>query len=95
MSEEFPPKKQAESVFHGTVDEAIARVIRDEMRRLNLRAKRMLTREEAAEHLGCSPSTIDNLVAEGKLTPSYYTRRPMFDVLELDKLIEETRGQTG
>lgn len=96
MPEEVPPKKQAESAFHGTIDEAIERVIRNEMQRMNLlRAKRMLTREEAAEYLGCSPSTIDNLVADGKLTPSYYTRRPMFDRFQLDRLIEESRGQVS
>jgi helix-turn-helix protein len=87
-------KKSAQSEEAcGSVDQALIGLFRREAAKFQ--RKRMRTREEAAEYMGCSPSTIDNLVKEGKLHPSYYTRRPMFDVLELDRLIEETRGQVG
>lgn len=75
-----------------TVDMAIARVVRDELRKLNVHSQRMLSRSEAAKHLGCSEGTIDNLVGQGKLHPARYMRLPTFDVFDLEKLIEDSKN---
>lgn len=74
-----------------TIDEAIARVVREEIRKLNTRASPLKTKSEAAEYLRCSENSIDALVQQGKLHPSYYLRYPMFAIEELDQLIEESR----
>lgn len=76
---------------YDTVDEAIARVVRQELARLNFRQKRILDMEEAAEYLGCSVGTIHNLVADGKLNPVRYDRRMRFDIEDLDRLIEKSK----
>jgi excisionase family DNA binding protein len=53
--------------------------------------QRLLARQEAAEYLHCSEGTIDNLVTQGKLHPTRFTRFPLFDIQELDRLIEESK----
>lgn len=74
-----------------SIEEAIARVVREELRKLNVRSQRLKTKEETAEYLRCSESSVDSLVAQGKLHPSHYLRWPMFDIDELDQLIDSTR----
>jgi excisionase family DNA binding protein len=91
---ERKPLTQAEQ-HYGTVDEAIARVVRMELQRLNLRQRRVLEIEEAAEYLGCSIGTIHNLVADGKLNPVRYDRRMRFDIEDLDRLIERSKVAGG
>jgi hypothetical protein len=76
-----------------SIDEAMIRVLRTELSRMSVRSKRGFTKDEAAEYLGCSSGTVDTLVAEGKLHPSHYMRWPIFDVVELDKLLEETKAK--
>jgi hypothetical protein len=67
--------------------ETLARVFHEKLAGLNVEpTKRGYTKEEAAQYLGCSTAKIDQLVAEGKLHPTYYMRWPIFDILELKKL---------
>lgn len=51
------------------------------------------TREEAAEALGQSPSSIDRLTKRGLLKPSRATRRPMYPLWELERFLRETTGE--
>lgn len=52
--------------------------------------KLALTRVEAAQALGCSPSTIDRLTVRGLLRPSRATYRPLYSVVELQRFLKET-----
>jgi DNA-binding transcriptional MerR regulator len=55
--------------------------------------KLALTRAEAAQVLGVSPVTIDRITKRGLLNPSRATRRPLYSIKELEKFLENTRGQ--
>jgi excisionase family DNA binding protein len=94
MAIEFKKSSRLEQ-FHTTVDEAIARVVREELERLNLRQRRILEIDEAAEYLGCSCGTIHNLVAGGKLNPVRFDRRMRLDIEDLERLIHESKGAGG
>jgi excisionase family DNA binding protein len=94
MAIPWRPPTQPEQ-HHGTVDEAIARVVREELGRLNLRQRRILEIDEAAEYLGCSVGTIHNLVADDKLSPVRYDRRIRFDIEDLDRLIQKSKVADG
>lgn len=82
-------EKEPQAVY--SIEEAIARVVRDELGKLNLRQKRLLTIEEAAEYLNVSKGTIHNLMAEKKLAQVYFMRWPMIDIEDLDRLIRESK----
>jgi excisionase family DNA binding protein len=81
----------AEPERPATVDEAIARVVREEIARLSLRRQRVLTLEQTAEYLGTSEGTVHNLVALGKLKPCRFDRRPRFDIDDVNRLVEESK----
>lgn len=57
--------------------------------------KRILTLDEAAEYLGCSPRYVRQLVAEGKVGQLAWSdkpaARPYFDVRDLDAAIEQAK----
>lgn len=94
MAIEFKKSPRPEQIYT-TVDEAIARVVRQELERLNLRQRRILEINEAAEYLGCSCGTLHNLVADGKLNPVRFDRRMRFDIDDLERLIHESKGAGG
>jgi len=52
-----------------------------------------LTRYEAAQTLGISPSQIDKLTKRGLLRPSRATRRPLYPVAELLRFLRDTTVQ--
>ncbi|EDY21116.1 hypothetical protein CfE428DRAFT_1409 [Chthoniobacter flavus Ellin428] len=52
-----------------------------------------LTRYEAAQSLGISPSQIDKLTKRGLLRPSRATRRPLYPVQELLRFLRDTTAQ--
>jgi excisionase family DNA binding protein len=71
-----------------SIDEAIARVIQEQLRSFSLRTKRLYTMSEALEYLAISDDTLYELIAHKAIVPVRFTRRPLFDVDDLDKLIE-------
>lgn len=75
----------------GTIDEAIARVVREEITKMNIRKKWILELDEAAEYLGVSHGTIDKFMADKKLACVRMDRRNRFDVEDLDTLIQESK----
>jgi len=50
------------------------------------------TREETAEAIGQSPSTVDRLTKRGLLKPSRATRRPIYPYWEIERFLRETAG---
>jgi hypothetical protein len=52
-----------------------------------------LTRYEAAQSLGISPSQIDKLTKRGLLRPSRATRRPLYPVAEILRFLRDTTTQ--
>lgn len=55
--------------------------------------KRLLSRKEAAQLLGLGVSTIDKLVAQGKLVPVRLNRRVLFDFSDLEEIIERAKDK--
>ena len=55
--------------------------------------KRLLSRKEAAQFLGLGVSTVDKLVAQGKLVPVRLNRRVLFDLSDLEKIIERAKDK--
>lgn len=55
--------------------------------------KLALSRVEAAKALGVSPVTVDRLAERGLLRPSRATRRPLYTVAELERLLRDTSGK--
>lgn len=53
-------------------------------------AKLALSRAEAAQTLGISTVTLDRLTKRGLIYPSRATRRPMYWVREIERLLKET-----
>lgn len=82
---------QCETAVEGTVDEAIARVVRKEIERLNLVQRLCVDVDETAEMLGCSVSQVHNLEAEGKLTNVSYDRRSRFAIEEVKGLVRKKK----
>jgi excisionase family DNA binding protein len=74
-----------------TVDDAIRRAVREELSSSSFRQRRLLSIDEAAEYLGVSKGTIHNLIAEKKLTAARFTRWPMLDIEDLERLIQESK----
>ena len=54
--------------------------------------QRLRTLEQAATYLACTPSAIRHKVAQGKLIPTKIDRKLRFDISDLDRLIEESKG---
>jgi hypothetical protein len=52
--------------------------------------KHALTRVETAQALGVLPVTVDRLAKCGLLRPSLATRRPLYSVKEIERLLKET-----
>jgi hypothetical protein len=52
-----------------------------------------LTRYEAAQSLGISPSQIDKLTKRGLLRPSRATRRPLYPVQEILRFLRDTTAE--
>jgi excisionase family DNA binding protein len=48
-------------------------------------APRLLSRADAAEYLGVSPSTLDGLVRDCRIEPIYLQRKPLFPRAALDR----------
>ena len=55
--------------------------------------KKLLSRKEAAQLLGLGISTIDKLVAQGKLVPVRLNRRVLFDLSDLEDIIERAKDR--
>ena len=53
--------------------------------------RRLLNRDEAAEYIGVSASTLDRLVADGVMPPARALgdRRVVWDRISLDRFIDE------
>lgn len=77
-----------------TIESIIARVVREEIQALNPKSVRLLDAEQAADYLNTSDKGLDNLVSDGKLLPVRFDRKRRFDIVDLDKLIEESK-RTG
>lgn len=77
-----------------TIESIIARVVRDEIRSLQFRQKRLLNVDETAEYLGVSDAAVYNLVSDRRLAPVKIDRRNRFDIADLERLIEESK-RTG
>ena len=71
---------------------AIADTIVDRLEHRQAARRRVLDMDQTVEYLGTSEDTIYRLVAEGKLTPVRFDRRTRFDVHDLDKLVEDSKG---
>ena len=88
MTERKPAQSDVEA--RPTFEDVIARVIREELRKMSFRQKRNLDYDEAAEYLGVSVGSIYNLVAARSLhnvnLPGIKKR--LIDIEELDRLIE-------
>jgi excisionase family DNA binding protein len=54
--------------------------------------KRLLTLEEAATYLACTPNAIRHKVAQGKLEPTLIDRKLRFDIFDLDRYIKEGKA---
>jgi hypothetical protein len=52
--------------------------------------KLALTRAEAAQAIGVTPTTIDRLAKRDLLRPSRATRRPLYPVWEIERFLRET-----
>lgn len=52
--------------------------------------KLALTREEAAQAIGCHAITISRLTERGLLRPSRATRRPLYPVTEIERFLRDT-----
>lgn len=52
-------------------------------------------RKTAALYIGSSPSTIDRLRMEGRLTPKYLGSTPLYLVKDLDRIVEEDSPKKG
>ncbi len=52
--------------------------------------KLALTRKEAAKALGISVVTLDRLAARGLIHPSRATRRPLYPIPEIERLLRDT-----
>lgn len=51
--------------------------------------RRALNLEDAAGYLSVSPSTLRRLVEKGAIVPSRLSKRLLFDVRDLDELLEQ------
>jgi hypothetical protein len=60
-------------------------------------ARRVLTLEQAAEYLSCSPRYVQQLVSEGKLRSFPWSEskraKPYFDVRDLDAAIDAAKAK--
>jgi excisionase family DNA binding protein len=54
-------------------------------------ARRLLTLPEAATYLGLSPWTVRELTGKGRLPVVRITRKLLFDLRDLDALIEQEK----
>ncbi|HLH04994.1 MAG TPA: helix-turn-helix domain-containing protein [Bryobacteraceae bacterium] len=90
----FAVNRATEDNTRGSVDEAIARVVREEIAKISLRRKQVLDIDEAAEYLGVSVNQVHNFIADGKLTPVRYDRRLRFDIDDLNRLIHESKRRS-
>ena len=70
---------------------AIAEEVVLQLERIQTARRRLLTVEDAAEYLGISDDTLQRLVAEQRIVPCRFDRRPRFDVRDLDRLIDESK----
>ncbi len=52
--------------------------------------KLALTREEAAQAIGCHAITISRLTERGLLRPSRATRRPLYSIEEIQRFLRDT-----
>lgn len=80
--------------------DAVKTAIREEMPGTVGSTQRLLTTEQAAEYLGCSPNQVRNLVSAGIISTFRWPveqerRKPYFDRVELDRRIEEIKAQNA
>ena len=54
-----------------------------------------LNRNEAAQALGVSPTTLDRLAARGLVRPCRATYRPIYWVKELERFLKENSQPSG
>ena len=85
------PQTEDEREPSTTVDEAIARVVRRELERMNLVQRLCVDIDECATLLSCSIGTVNNLVAEGKLKAVRFDRRMRFEISDLQELIRRSK----
>jgi excisionase family DNA binding protein len=76
-------------------EEVITRLIEDALRSITFRNKRLLTMTEAVEYLSVSDNIIYELIARGDLVPVRLIRRPLFDVNDLDRLIQTRKEKVN
>lgn len=74
-----------------SIEQLIARVVREEIQSIAVRNQRLLDADQAAVYINTSDKGLDNLVSDGKLAPVRFDRKRRFDVVDLDKLIEESK----
>lgn len=74
-----------------SIEQLIARVVREEIQSLSVRNQRLLDADQAAVYINTSDKGLDNLVSDGKLIPVRFDRKRRFDLVDLDKLIEESK----
>jgi DNA-binding transcriptional MerR regulator len=55
--------------------------------------KLALTREEAAQAIGCHAITISRLTERGLLRPSRATRRPLYSIEEIQRFLRDTASK--
>jgi predicted urease superfamily metal-dependent hydrolase len=55
--------------------------------------KLALTRDEAAQAIGCHPITISRLTERGLLRPSRATRRPLYSIEEIQRFLRDTASK--
>ena len=72
---------------------AMADAIADRLEHRQDARRRLLDVERTAEYLDTSKSSVHNLVSDKKLKPVRFDRRIHFDIRDLDKLIDEAKGQ--
>lgn len=83
------------------IADTVRQVVREEMPATGAaRKQRLLTLEQAAEYLGCSPTKVRNLEAAGLIKRFVWPldqekHKPYFDVVELDRRIDAIKGRSA
>jgi hypothetical protein len=61
--------------------------------------RKLLTLDQTAEYLNCTPQWVMRLAGQGKLHPVYWSggrrAKPYFDVADLDAAIEDAKRKTA
>ena len=80
---------------------AVRQAVREEMPNgTGARKQRLLTLEQAAEYLGCSPNQVRNLEAQKIISRFIWPvdqerHKPYYDVVDLDQCIDRIKGRNA